>query len=193
MDIARMSEVNQILTKEYENQLKEFMMRINNQLTFSLELGEVMVARDKEEGSEKKEDAQKEFEKKQSEHRMQHEFDIIFQQELSMHMDSVYEVALDIFCEAYSKMLTLMNFNELFLNEVQRLNVQVYDNFWDRSDLVYFMKRIRLNITKIIAERHINRYVSYNDLEYLFNQVSKNFFIELGLIDVGTIFELRSG
>lgn len=110
-----------------------------------------------------------------------------------MHMDSVYEVALDIFCEAYSKMLTLMNFNELFLNEVQRLNVQVYDNFWDRSDLVYFMKRIRLNITKIIAERHINRYVSYNDLEYLFNQVSKNFFIELGLIDVGTIFELRSG
>lgn len=151
MDIARMSEVNQILTKEYENQLKEFMMRINNQLTFSLELGEVMVARDKEEGSEKKEDAQKEFEKKQSEHRMQHEFDIIFQQELSMHMDSVYEVALDIFCEAYSKMLTLMNFNELFLTEVQRLNMQVYDNFWDRSDLVYFMKRIRLNITKIIT------------------------------------------
>jgi len=39
-------------------------MRINNQLTFSLELGEVMVATDKEEGSQKKEDAQKEFEKK---------------------------------------------------------------------------------------------------------------------------------
>lgn len=94
------------------------MMRINNQLTFYMEIGEVMKAKDKEEDSIKKDDAQKDFEKKYANHRMMHEFDVIFQQELNMHMDSLQEVALDIFTEAYSKLQALMNFNELFLNEV---------------------------------------------------------------------------
>lgn len=40
------------------------MMRINNQLTMQMELGEVTKSRDKEEDSMKKDDAQKDFERK---------------------------------------------------------------------------------------------------------------------------------
>lgn len=55
------------------------------------------------------------------------------------------------------------------------------------------MKRIKLNITKIISERHINRYVSFIDLEHLFNEVAKNFMLDQGLTKAGKIFELRAG
>lgn len=65
-----------------------------------------------------------------------HEFDIIFQQELDMHMTNIYEIALDIFAEAYSKLYALMNFNELFLTEIERMNVDFQSNTRDRQDII---------------------------------------------------------
>jgi len=38
--------------------------------------------------------------KNNSKHRIMHEFEILFHEELDMHMNNVYEVALDIFAEA---------------------------------------------------------------------------------------------
>lgn len=55
------------------------------------------------------------------------------------------------------------------------------------------MKRIKLNITKIISERHTNRQVSFIDLEHLFNEVAKNFMLNQGLTSAGEIFQLRAG
>jgi len=87
MDIGRYAEINFNFSKDFENYLREYMIRINNQLTFYFDSMETMNGFNSD-----------------AKDRMQHEFDVIFEEEINIHMDNLYEIALDIFSESYIKM-----------------------------------------------------------------------------------------
>jgi len=66
-------------------------------------------------------------------------------------------VALDIFCEGYTKVFTYINFTQIFVERLDISDTLFSDGNHVSSHVLSFTKNMKINITRILKDRHIER------------------------------------